>query len=112
MRKGVCIKRQTLGLTYRDNPSIGFVPEECKKCEQGQEIIMESKRKNDNNGSANKSDFAISINKDNSRISDYPDAEEKIKEFAIRHVRSVEDQCLFYILEGLQRDTTKNESER
>lgn len=57
-----------------------------------------------------KSDFTININKDNSRIADYPDAEEKLKMFSIRHVRSIEDQCLFYILEGLSRDINRNEA--
>ena len=112
MRKIVCVKRQTIGLTHRDNPYTGFIPEECQKCKQGQELIVELDMKKNETETLNKSDFTITISKDNSRISDYPDAEAKIKEFAIRHVRSVEDQCLFYILEGLKRDTDKNEPGR
>ena len=54
--------------------------------------------------------FTIHINQDNSRIAEYPDAEEKLRLFSVRHVRSLEDQCLFYILQGLKLDMQKNEA--
>lgn len=115
MRKSVCLKRQTQGLTYRENPmGIGLIPDECQNCGPGKVLLKEAEMAKANNDkqqeTTTKSDFTININKDNSRIADYPDAEEKLKMFSIRHVRSIEDQCLFYILEGLSRDINRNEA--
>ena len=116
MRKSVCVRRQTQGLTYRDNPmGIGFIPDECQNCQQGMALLKEAKMPKSNDKANGKQqeittnpNFTIHINKDNSRIAEYPDAEGKLRMFSVRHVRSLEDQCLFYILQGLKLDMQKN----
>ena len=108
MPKLACYKRQE-GRDFWD----------CEKCPQGKSIRKEvmrarasaaadhiMKKREDKNQDKEKErvGYSIRIDGDNSVIGQYPDLEELLLKSAMGHVRTVENQALWYILQGLQKD--------